>query len=278
MCKLDLSQYKYMWDVVVVDECHRVAGSPTSVSQFYKVLNSLAARRKYGLSATVHRADGLIAATHALVGKVAYSVPEEEVADKIMKVTIAPVYTGIAPDRSCINTDGTLNYAKLINFLCTNKERNQYISNFISTEGDYPSLILSDRLEHLETLMNGLSPKLREKAVMVSGKMTTRKGKADREQAIEDMRTGKKTYLFATYSLAKEGLDIPRLERLYLVTPQTDYAVITQSIGRIARTCEGKRDPVCYDWVDKSQYLAKAYKKRCTTYRKNGCRFADGGD
>jgi hypothetical protein len=55
MCKLDLSQYKDMWDVVIVDECHRVAGTPTQMSMFAKVLNSLSARHKFGLSATVHR-------------------------------------------------------------------------------------------------------------------------------------------------------------------------------------------------------------------------------
>ncbi len=85
------------------------------------------------------------------------------------------------------------------------------------------------------------------------------------------MRTGKKKYLFATYSLAKEGLDIPCLERLYMATPQKDYAIITQSIGRIARTCEGKADPICYDFVDDMPYLVRAYKKRWTTYRKNNC-------
>lgn len=26
MCKLDLAQYRDMWDVIIVDECHRVAG------------------------------------------------------------------------------------------------------------------------------------------------------------------------------------------------------------------------------------------------------------
>ena len=90
---------------------------------------------------------------------------------------------------------------------------------------------------------------------MISGKMTTKKGKAEREQALEDMRSGKKKYLFATYSLAKEGLDVPRLERLYLTTPQKDYAVVTQSIGRIARTLEGKSDPIAYDFVDDIAYL-----------------------
>ena len=114
---------------------------------------------------------------------------------------------------------------------------------------------------------------MRSQAAMISGKMTTKKGKAEREQAIEDMRVGTKKYLFATYSLAKEGLDIPCLERLFMVTPQKDYAVITQSIGRIARTYEGKADPVVFDFVDDIGYLVKSYKKRCSTYRKNECYF-----
>lgn len=275
MCNLDLAQYKNMWDVIIVDECHRVVGTPTAVSQFYKVLNSLAARHKYGLSATVHRSDGLIKATFALIGDVVYTVPTEAVADKIMKVGINPVPTGIGLSRACLNTDGTLNYAKLIGYLAESEDRNRLIVESITANRDKPALILSDRLGHLETLMSMLPADMREDAVMVSGKMTTKKGKAEREQAIADMRTGEKRYLFATYSLAKEGLDVPRLERLYMVTPQKDYAVITQSIGRIARTSKGKADPVVYDFVDDIQYLVKAYKKRCTTYRKNGAYFVE---
>ena len=269
MCRLDLSQYRDEWDVIIVDECHRVAGSPTSVTQFYKVLNSLSARHKYGLSATVHRSDGMIAATYALLGSIAYTVPEDAVAERIMKVGIKPCQTGVKITRECLNTDGTLNYTKLISYLCENHRRNSYIGFQIVLNAEHPSLILSDRLEHLESIIATLPDKLQEEAVMVSGKTS----KAVREQAMDDMRRGKKKYLFATYSLAREGLDIPCLERLYLTTPQKDYAVITQSIGRIARTCEGKQNPVCYDFVDDAGYLVKAYKKRCTAYRKNGCYF-----
>ena len=275
MCNLDLAQYKDVWDVIIVDECHRVAGTPTAVSQFSKVLNSLSARHKYGLSATVHRSDGLIQSTYALLGEVAYIVPTEAVADKIMQVSICPVSTGIRIDRCCLNTDGTLNYTKLVNYLCESDWRNDLICDYITGEKSKSSLILSDRLGHLETMMSKLPADMRKDAVMISGKMTTKKGKAEREKALEDMRTGEKKYLFATYSLAKEGLDVPRLERLFLTTPQKDYAVITQSIGRIARTADGKGDPVCYDFVDDIQYLVKAYKKRCTTYRKNGCAFIE---
>ena len=275
MCKLDLSQYKDMWDVIIVDECHRVAGTPTQMSMFAKVLNSLSARHKFGLSATVHRADGMIQATFAILGDVVYTVPDEAVADKVMQVGIYPIDTGVKLSYECLNTDGTLNYTRLINYLCESDKRNEVLSHYIGSQADHPCLILSDRLEHLETLMKSLPLWIQRNAVMISGKMTSKKGKAEREKALDDMRTGAKKYLFATYSLAKEGLDIPCLERLFLATPQKDYAVITQSIGRIARTYDGKADPICYDFVDDIGYLVKSYKKRCSTYKKNNCYFLE---
>ena len=277
MCKLDLPRYKDLWDVIIVDECHRCSGTPTAMTQFFKVLNNLAARHKIGLSATVHRADGMIGATYALLGHIVYTVPEAAVGDKIMKVGILPVGTGVEISRACLNTDGTLNYTKLITYLTENLSREEVIINTLKLNDGKSCLILSDRLNHLEHLMSWLPPHMKKDAVMVSGKMTSKSGKVQREKAIEDMRTGRKKYLFATYSLAKEGLDIPRLERLFLTTPQKDYAVITQSTGRIARTFEGKSAPIAYDFVDNIAYLVKSYKKRCAIYRKNGCYFV-GGD
>lgn len=276
MCNLDLGRYRDVWDCIIVDECHRVAGTPTSVTQFSKVLNSLAARHKYGLSATVHRADGMIAATYALLGQIAYQVPDAAVAEKVMTVSVLPRPTHQGLSREFLDTDGTIIYAKLVNFLADRYDRNELIAADLVENRDHYNLILSDRLSHLEYLMKHLPHDLRDQAVMVDGKMTSKKAKAMREQAIEDMRHGRKRYLFATYSLAKEGLDIPRLDRLYLATPQKDYAVITQSIGRIARTFEGKAEPVVYDYVDEGiQYLVRSYKKRCATYRKCGCKFIE---
>ena len=276
MCNLDLGRYRDVWDCIIVDECHRVSGSPTSVTRFSKVLNSLAARHKYGLSATVHRADGMIAATYALLGQIAYQVPDAAVAEKVMTVSVLPRPTHQGLSREFLDTDGTIIYAKLVNFLADRYDRNELIAADLVENRNHYNLILSDRLSHLEYLMKHLPHDLRDQAVMVDGKMTSKKAKAMREQAIEDMRQGRKRYLFATYSLAKEGLDIPRLDRLYLATPQKDYAVITQSIGRIARTFEGKAEPVVYDYVDEGiQYLVRSYKKRCTTYRKAGCRFLE---
>ena len=268
--------HNYFANGFAVHNCHRVAGTPTSVTQFSKVLNALAARHKYGLSATVHRADGMIAATYALLGGIAYQVPDEAVRDKIMTVSVLPRATHQGLSREFLDTDGTIIYAKMVNFLADRYDRNELIAADLIENRDHYNLILSDRLNHLEYLMNHLPRQLREQAVMIDGKMTSKKAKALREQAIEEMRQGRKRYLFATYSLAREGLDIPRLDRLYLTTPQKDYAVITQSVGRIARTFEGKSEPICYDYVDDGiQYLVRSYKKRCTSYRKLGCKFIE---
>ena len=271
LCKLDLDQYRYTWDVIIVDECHRLSGSPAQVTMFYRVMNHLAARYKYGLSATVHRSDGMIKSTLAVLGEVAYEVPDEAVEDKTMKVRIVQIDTGIRAGRCCLDTDGTLEYSKLLPYLTENEERNQQIVKDMVRNASCWNLVLSDRLEHLRTLMGMLPDEYRSLAVMIDGKMTSKRARAERIKAIEDMRSGKKHFLFASFSLAKEGLDIPRLDRLYLTTPKKDYAVVTQSVGRIARTFPGKTEAICYDYVDDIQFCQNQYRRRRTHYRKAGC-------
>ena len=271
LCKQDLTQYKYEWDVVIVDECHRVAGTPTSMTQFSKVISNLACRHKYGLSATVHRADGMIKCCYMLLGEVRHIVPDEAVKSRCMQVKVERVDTFAKIPFGALDTDGTINYTKLISSLASNNLRNDEILYRIADEPDHYHLILSDRLEQLYNLYNNLPEKLKALASVIDGKMTSKKGKAEREQAIEDMRAGKKHILFASYKLAKEGLDIPRLDRLHLATPQKDYAVIVQSVGRIARVFEGKGQPICFDYVDNFKMAENMYRKRKTHYRKCGC-------
>lgn len=271
LSKLDLSQFQYTWGTIIVDECHRLAGTPTAVTMFYKVMSHLAARHKYGLSATVHRSDGLIQSTFAIIGPVVYRVPDEAVADKTMQVRICRRDTGIPIGRQCLDTDGTLLYSELLPYLAENPERNAMIMRDLIVNADHSCLILSDRLEHLRNLRQSLPEGLRGQSAMIDGKMTSKRAKAERIQAIADMRSGKKRFLFASYSLAKEGLDIPRLDRLFLTTPKKDYAVVTQSIGRIARKAEGKHDAVAYDYVDDIGFCENQWKKRKTSYRKAGC-------
>lgn len=273
LSKIDLLKHKYTWDVIIVDECHRLSGTPASVTMFYKVMSNLAARYKYGLSATVHRSDGLIKTTFAIIGDVAYKVPDEAVAEKTMQVGILERNTSIETCFAIQDIDGTLDYSKLIPYLAKNQERNQLIVNDLIKNQNHSNLILSDRLEHLKSLQEMLPMELQKYSAMIHGNMTSKKAKADRLLAIEKMRTGELKFLFASYSLAKEGLDIPRLDRLYMTMPKKDYSVVTQSIGRIARVFQGKTDAICYDYVDNIEFCINQFKRRKTSYRKARCKF-----
>lgn len=267
MCRLDLSKYRDTWDVIVVDECHRVAGTPAAMTMFSKVLDSLRARHKYGLSATVHRSDGMIKATYAYIGPVTYSVPDAAVKDRIVKATVIPVSTGTRLTSECLGTDGMVNYPKLISHLCSDETRNRRIVSKLVRNSSHYNLILSDRLGHLKTLKDMLPEQMQKSSILISGKTADEQ----REQALEDMRKGNKHFLFATYQLAKEGLDIPRLDRLYLVTPRKDSAVIIQAVGRVQRIFENKHSAMVFDFVDATKGLEWAYKRRVTSYKKCAC-------
>ena len=272
MANLELTQYRDYWDVIIVDECHRVSASASTFTRYEKVLNHLSARHKYGLSATPERSDGLIKATFALIGNIAYEVPDSAVADKTMDVVIKKVDTGTELTEYCLNDDGTINYVKMIEYLTTDIQRNKLIADTIIENRGHSCLVLSDRLEQLRMIISMLPLGMVHETAYIDGKMQSKKAKAEREQALEDMRTGKKKYLFASYSLAKEGLDIPCLDRLCLASPCRCSSIVTQAVGRVQRVSEGKDMPVVYDFVDDIGFCHGAWKKRCTSYRKIGAK------
>ena len=263
MHNLNRDAYKYCFNTIIVDECHRVCGSPSKLGQFAKILNSLAARHKYGLSATVHRSDGTEKAMFAYLGDVRYSVPDEAVADRVMPVKVKRFDTGIALDPEIYTDfDGTIIWSKYISALAEDDKRRLKLVKTIAEqlrEGRCV-LVLSDRICLLEKLKT-----------MIGGWILTGKTARDNRRAIiEDIKSGRGKILLSTYSLAKEGLDIPCLDTLVMATPVKDYAVVIQAVGRIARVCEGKKDPIVVDVVDADGKSEQLFKKRCTHYRKEG--------
>lgn len=62
-----------------------------------------------------------------------------------------------------------------------------------------------------------------------------------REECISKIRTGEVHILYATYGLAKEGLDIPRLDTLVLATPHRDKATIIQAVVELRESLKIKK-------------------------------------
>lgn len=269
LANIDLLQYKYEWGTIIVDECQNVGGSVTKCTQYSKILNNLAAEYRYGISATGYRVDGLTRAMYSLLNTIKYEIPEDSIKDKIIKANVKPIYTKYEIPKECQKWDGTILYTKLSSNIATNQFRNQLIIDLLKKEKNNYCLILSDRLEGLELLYNEIG------GLFINGNMTSKKAKQEREDAIEKMRNKEEHYLFASYSLAREGLDIKSLNRLFLIAPTKNKITLIQSIGRIERKDENKKTPICYDFIDNDIYFEKAWKTRKGIYKKNNNKILD---
>lgn len=270
MAKLDLMQYCDMFSVIIVDECQKVSGSPTRVKQFYKVLSHLSARYKYGLTATPNRADNLIESMFALLGGIVHTISESET--KRTKARYEPLFIQAPFEQECIgndiitnekiyklpyiDTDGTIIYSKLMEMISNNEWRNNYIKDLASTciKNDKHTLILCNLVSQAKTLHN---------TIVGSELLIGSVSRGEREETLQRAKQGTTKCIVATYSLAKEGLDIPILDTLILASPQKDFTTIKQSVGRIERQYEGKIESVVYDIVDSNiPYCLGSYKKR----------------
>lgn len=275
MAKIDLNQYKDTFDVIVVDECHKAIGSPTKVMQFYKVLSNLSARYKIGLTATPKRADGLERSMFALIGDIICEVSRDEVKDTTCPVKVAFTDTGYMPDYDVVLAgDGTINYASLVNDLIHNESRRSVVEAEIVRHMERGGMIvLANRIEYLSTLEDDVRRQLdfKIKCLCLSNAGNSKRAKAVRKEALRMLNDGEINCIFATYQLAKEGLDVPNLRTLVLATPEKNPTTIEQSIGRVGRKADGKSHGMVIDFVDDFGMYKGWWKKRLSVYKKIGC-------
>lgn len=263
--------------MIVVDEVHKIKCDPKSIQLFRTCTEYFSARYKLGLTGTLHRADGLIDCVLAIIGKPIYSIFQKndeylcEYNSKIIHRFPSTDYS-VKPHIIAKNTTydvsdkpvfasngGTIQFASLITDLAMDKDRNaMIIKDLKQIKGS--TIILSDRVEQLKYLCENV-----ENGVQIDGSTP----KKQRAKAIEDVRNGKKKYLFASYSLAKEGLDVKNLSNLVMATPVKDFAIVVQSIGRIMRISDNKDSAYVFDYIDDVGMLLRFYSKRRSIYRKN---------
>ena len=259
MRMLDTSVYENEFDIIIVDECHHCVGTPTKVMQFYKILTNCNARRKYGLSATLSRGDNLMRSVYSILGKKLHTITEREVGSKIIKAKHIKVDIGLDYNmRDYCDSDGTINYTKLITLLSDNEERNDIICEKIMNLYSLgkKQLVLCHRISQIKTLTEKISKFCKVNSI------TGRVSQKDREYDGD--------VIVATYALAKEGLDIPTLDVVHFATPQKDKAIVKQSAGRVERNVEGKEQPLVMDYVDINiDYCNMCYRKRLNILKKN---------
>lgn len=266
MCKLDLAKYRNEFDIIIVDECHKCVGGPTNVMQFYKVLSNLSARYKFGLTATPKRADGLEKSMFALLGNIIIEIPKEAVEKHTCHVKVKCIETGYMPNLDVVLAgDGTINYSSLIEDLIHNEKRFSLVLSTIKEISKNGSvIILGNRVEYLQRLCDSYG----EKAVCLSTLGTSKAAKAERKKALLDLNNGDLNCIFATYQLAKEGLDVPNLRYVVFATPEKNEITVEQSAGRVGRKADGKEYGTIIDFVDDFGMYKGWAKRRKSIYKK----------
>lgn len=80
--------------------------------------------------------------------------------------------------------------------------------------------------------------------------------------------------IVATESLLSEGFDLSYLDTLFIATPISWDGSVTQQVGRLHRSHEGKQQVEIFDYIDLSiPMLARMYQKRLKTTPSWGTKF-----
>ena len=218
----------------------------------------LPAHFRFGLTATPDRADGLTPMLAFALGEPVVRVEHARLvaAGHLVVPEIVAVETGIA-GRSGSHTD-------LVAELVRHEARNARLLQLVteSTFNRHATLVLSARVDHCEHL----AARLCEDDVAAAA-LTSRTPKAQRTAILDAFRSGELSAVCAT-SLADEGLDVSRLERLVLATPARAEGRTIQRLGRLMRPHPGKRTPVVYDLVDDHPIARRQHAARRAAYRK----------
>lgn len=189
--------------LVIVDECHHIAAKTFSQSV-------MKTKPKYilGLSATPERKDGLTYVLHWLLGPMVYKTERKDITPQ----TIFQIEYPHGNQKVIAYKNGTKGIPSMVTRMTKDAKRNMLVNMCIKRLLNMPDinkiLVISDRREHLEE-MNDLYSKSNHSSGLYIGNM--------KKPALEESKT--KKIIFASYSMAKEYLDIDGLNGMVLATP-----------------------------------------------------------
>ena len=213
---------------LILDECHRMA-SPL----FSQTIQLCMAPFLIGCSATPERQDGLHHLLEWYMGPSVQSSSRPEAPVHILQFRFPT--SGYVSMQT--NEQGVPNVVQMLNDIARCEARNEALLAWIKvllTDPRRVIIVLSHRRNQLEWFFERLSVEYQGSTGFYVGGMNMKD--------LNDTATRCRVIL-ATYQMAQQALDIPRLNTLVMGTPMKD---MRQSIGRITRLSSGS---ACRAWV-----------------------------
>jgi superfamily II DNA or RNA helicase len=157
------------------------------------------------------------------------------------------------------NKQGVMFTSLMVNKLIIYELRNKMILDILTDIYDDTArqiLVLSDRIDHVQSIYDMLPDTIRNDACMLTRKVDS-KTRAE--------WCSSKRILIATYQMCKEGFDVPTLNTLVIATPRP---YVDQIVGRILRVEKTKRNiaPLIVDIVDPA--FRRQFQERLSLYKK----------
>ena len=238
----------------VFDECHHLGAEV-----FFKCMRKVASKYMLGLSATPKRKDGLQWVFESFIGPIVYMT--KDVVTEGVEVNVIDYYSDQEPYCNlCLNYMRKPVLPRVINNICDHWPRTQKILQVCQTyyEMGRKVIILSDRRNHLDVMLAWLL-----QAGIPSGLYVGGMKPFDLHESQE------KDVILGTFSMAAEGMDIPKLNTIILASPKSD---VVQAVGRIMREKANVRKfhPLIIDINDTHsnfQTFKRQCQKRITFYK-----------
>lgn len=257
------------YGMVLVDECHHSASDTIR-----SVLQEVAAKFVYGVTATPFRGDKLDKINYMLLGPVRFKyTAREKAAEQGIVQLVYPRFTRVVSphgqDRMHVNDAYEL--------IRNNDIRNAQITEDIKqciADGRTP-VVLTRYTEHAAVLYEKVKS-YADKVFLLTGKLSKKEQHVLRSE-MEGFQDNKSMVLIATGQLIGEGFDYPRLDTLILATPVAFEGIVEQYAGRLNRDYAGKEDVIIYDYVDSHiAVFDKMYAKRLKAYKRIGYQIYGG--
>jgi superfamily II DNA or RNA helicase len=262
-----VAKYGYL----IVDECHHI-----SARSFEIVARQCNARYVTGLSATVTRKDGHHPIIFMNCGPVRYKIDDKKQASErpfAHKVIVRETSFRMP---ASFEADQYTAIHEIYKALLQSDERNRAIVSDVmkAIKNNRFPVILTERVEHLETLKSLLQNKITNLIVMKGGM-----GKKQRQaalNALESLPDDTEKAVLATGRYLGEGFDDERLDTLFLTLPISWRGTLNQYAGRLHRIHDSKKKVVIYDYADLDvPVLARMYDRRLKGYRSIGYEIGD---
>ena len=259
-----LSQKEYDSEVfssfglAIFDECHHLGAEV-----FSKSMAKVASKYMLGLSATPDRKDGLRKVFEWFIGPMVYFTKEKNedyIETRIYEYySEDPVYSKLEllyNKKPCL--------PRMINNICDHVPRNIFINEIIKSEYEKGRkiLVLGDRREYLNRTQKWCHENIQNN---IAGQYVGGLKPSELRDSQE------KDIILGTFSMASEGMDIPKLNTIILASPKSD---VVQSVGRILREKADVRKfhPLVIDFKDTHPNLSvfnRQCDKRIIFYKKN---------